>query len=57
MTGVTYRVLLRGGDLLDGERVVEEGVTGEVLAHVLLDELDTQVGVVHALDLVADARN
>ena len=48
------RVLLRRRDLLDGERVVEQAVAREVLAHVLLDKLDTQVRVVHALDLVAD---
>jgi hypothetical protein len=47
-------ILLGGGDLLDGEGVVEEGVRGEVLADVLLDELDTEIGVVDALDLVAD---
>ena len=47
-------VLLGGGDLLDGEGVVEERVRGEVLADVLLDELDTKIGVVDALDLVAD---
>ena len=48
------RVLLRRRDLLDRERVVEQAVAGEVLAHVLLHELDTEIGVVHTLDLVAD---
>ena len=48
------RVLLRRGDLLDSERVVEQAVAREVLAHVLLDELDTEIRVVHALDLVAN---
>ena len=51
----TYRVLLRGRDLLDGERVVEQAVAREVLLHVLLYELDTEIRVVDALDLVADA--
>ena len=50
----TYRVLLRRRHLLDGERVVEQTVAREVLAHVLLHELDTQIRVVDALDLVAD---
>ena len=53
----TYRVLLRGRDLLDGERVVEQAVAREVLADVLLDKLDTQVRVVHTLDLVANTRD
>ena len=48
------RVLLRRRDLLNRERVVEQAVAREVLADVLLDKLDTQVRVVHALDLVAD---
>ena len=48
------RVLLRRRDLLNRERVVEQTVAREVLADVLLDKLDTQVRVVHALDLVAD---
>ena len=30
-------------------------MAGEVLLDVLLDELDTEIRVVHALDLVADA--
>ena len=54
---LTYRVLLRGRDLLDRESVVEQTVAREVLAHVLLDELNTEIGVVHALDLVADTRD
>ena len=53
----TYRVLLRGRDLLDGERVVEQAVAREVLLHVLLHELDTEIRVVDALDLVADTRD
>jgi hypothetical protein len=51
---MTYSILLGGGDLLDGKSVVEQAVAGEVLAHVLLDELNTEIRVVHALDLVAD---
>lgn len=50
-------ILLRRGDLLDGKRVVEQRVRGEVLANVLLDELDTEIRVVDALDLVADTRD
>lgn len=48
------RVLLRGGDLLDGKSVVEQAVAGEVLDDVFLHELDTEIRVVDALDLVAD---
>ena len=51
------RVLLRGGDLLDGKRVVEQRVRREVLADVLRDELDAEIGVVGALDLVAVTRD
>lgn len=47
-------VLLGGGDGLDGNGVVEQLVVGEVLLHVLLDELDTEIGVVPRLDPVAD---
>jgi len=47
-------ILLGGGDLLDGKSVVEQRVAREVLANVVLNELDTQIGVVDALDLVAD---
>ena len=51
------RVLLRRGDLLDSERVVEQAVAREVLAHVLLDELNAKVRVVDALDLVTNTRD
>ena len=50
-------VLLRRRHLLDCERIVEQTVRGEVLADVLLDELDTKIRVVDALDLVADTRD
>ena len=50
----THRVLLRRGDLLNSKSVVEQAVAGEILAHVLLDKLDTEIGVVDALDLVTD---
>lgn len=53
----TYSILLGSGDLLNSQSVVEESVTGEVLGDVLLDELDTQIGVVDALDLVANTRD
>ena len=55
--GDPYGILLRRRHLLDRERVVEEAVAREVLAHVLLDELNTEIGVVHTLDLVADTRD
>ena len=47
-------ILLRRRDLLDRERIVEQAVAREVLAHVLLDELDTELRVLYALDLVTD---
>ena len=47
-------ILLGGGDLLDGKSIVEQRAAGEILANVVLDELDTQIGVVDALDLVSD---
>ena len=50
----TYSILLGSGDLLDGEGVVEKAMARAVLAHVLLHELDTEIGVVDTLDLVAD---
>lgn len=48
------RVLLRCGDLLDSKGVVEQRVRREVPVNVLLHELDTQVRVVRALDLMAN---
>lgn len=51
----TYRVLFGGGHLLNRERVVEQAVAREVLDDVLLHELDAQIGVVHALDFVANS--
>jgi hypothetical protein len=51
---MTYSILLGGGTLLDSESVVEQAVAGEVLAHVLLHELDTEIRVVDTLDLVAN---
>jgi hypothetical protein len=47
-------ILLGSGDLLNSKRVVEQRVAGEALIHVVLNELDTQIRVVDALDLVAD---
>ena len=47
-------ILLGGGDFLDRKSVVEQRVAGEVLANVVLDELDAQIGVVNALNLVTD---
>ena len=51
---VTYSILLGGGHPLDGKGVVEQAVAREVLANVLLHELDTEIRVVVALDLAAD---
>ena len=48
-------VLLRGCHRLDSERVVEQAVAREVLAHILLHKLHTQIRVVDALDLVPNA--
>jgi len=39
-------VLLTGGDGLDGKSVVKELVRREVLEHVVLDQLDAEIGVV-----------
>lgn len=47
-------VLLRGGDTLDSQSVVEQLVVGELIQDVLLDQLDTQVRVVARLDSVTD---
>ena len=50
-------VLLRGGDLLNSESVIEERVARKVLRYVFLHKLDTEIGVVHALDLVTNTRD
>jgi hypothetical protein len=47
-------VLLGRCDALDSQGVVEQLCAGEVLLNVLLDELDTEIGVVAGLDPVAD---
>jgi len=47
-------VLLGCCHRLDSERVVEELGAGEVLLDVLLDKLDTEIGVVARLDPVAN---
>jgi hypothetical protein len=47
-------VLLRCRYRLDSKRVVEQLGAGEVLLDVLLDELDTKIGVVAGLDPVAN---
>lgn len=47
-------VLLRGGDSLNSNGVVEQLGAGEVLLDKFLDQLDTEIGVVAGLDLVAD---
>jgi hypothetical protein len=50
-------VLLGGGDGLDSDGIVEELGAGEVLLDELLDQLDTQIGVVPGLDSVANTRD
>jgi hypothetical protein len=47
-------VLLGGSNSLDSESVVEKLVAGEVFENVLLDQLDTEIGVVSGLDTVTD---
>jgi hypothetical protein len=47
-------IFLCCGQTLDGEGIIEEGVAGEVLLDVFFDKLDTQVWVVHRLDLMAN---
>jgi hypothetical protein len=47
-------VLLGRCHALDGQGVVEQLGAGEVLLDVLLDKLDTKIGVVAGLDPVAD---
>lgn len=47
-------VLLGCCDTLDSQSVVEQLCAGEVLLDILLDELDTEIGVVTGLDPVAD---
>lgn len=42
---------------LNSKRVVEQLGAGEVLLDVLLDELDTKIGVVAGLDSVANTRD
>lgn len=51
----TNRILLRCRHLLDRERIIKQAVTGEVLVHILLHELNSEIRVVDALDLVANA--
>jgi len=47
-------VLLGGGDLLNGQCVVEQLERGEVLLDVVLDQLHTEIGVGAGLDSVAN---
>ena len=54
---VNYRILLRRRYLLNTEGIVEKTMAREVLLDVLLDELDTEIGIVNALDLMADTAN
>jgi hypothetical protein len=50
-------VLLGCCHRLDGKSVVEQLGAGEVLLDVLLDKLDTKIGVVAGLDPVANTRD
>lgn len=50
-----YRVFLRGSDFLDRKSIVQQAVAREMLVHVLLDEFDSEIRVVNALNLVTDA--
>lgn len=50
-------VLLRGGDGLNSDGVVEQLGAGEVLLGELLDQLDTKIRVVTGLDTVTNTRN
>lgn len=47
-------ILLGGRDGLDGNGVVQQPMAREVLNHVLLNQLDTQIGVVTGLDTMAN---
>ena len=47
-------VLLGRRHRLDGESIIEQLGVGEVLLDVLLDELDTEIGVVTRLDPVTN---
>lgn len=47
-------VLLGGGHGFHGKSIVEHLAAGEALLDELLDQLDTEIGVVPRLDLVAD---
>ncbi|KAI6751769.1 hypothetical protein HG531_006465 [Fusarium graminearum] len=50
-------VLLGSGDSLNSKGVVEKLVAGEVVEDVLLNKLDTEIGVVSGLDTVTNTRN
>lgn len=50
-------VLLASCDRLDGKGVVQEFVRGESLKDKLLDKLDTKIGVVSGLNLMANTRD
>ena len=54
LPGATHCILLGRGHLLHRECVVEQTVAREVLPYVLLHELNAQIWVVNALDLVAN---
>lgn len=53
----TYGIFLGSSHLLDSERIIKQRVTREVFDHILLHELNTEIRVIHALDLVSNTRN
>src|SRR5436190_1675192 len=53
----THGVLPGRRHLLDAQRVIQQTVTRKVLRDVLLDEFDTKIRIVHALDLMSYTRD
>jgi len=51
---VENKSILLGSCHLHGKSIVKETKAQEVLPYILLDELDTQIRVIHALYLVSD---
>jgi len=57
MKSTTHGIFLRGGDLLDGKRVIEQTVAWEVFMNIFFNKFYTKIGVVDALDLVSNTAN
>jgi hypothetical protein len=55
--GVTYSIFLRSSHFLDGESIVEQSMTREVLDNILLDNLNAKIGIVDTLNLVSNTRD